>query len=243
MLSWRLSPFLDIRKIFRKDQITHNFYSCEKAFTRFLFHFSTTHPPPFIPTLLSNNMLGKHSSVSALSDTAVFLLRHKQRSSDVNLIISSMENISKDDSRANTMCWGSQHSSFKVPQSPLLFLPTQSKICCAEDIDTSPPPPPSYQATGELPLQGSVVTLSLMLSFGYLSQTQMPLWNITRPHPVMESASKQALLRLPEPTCLKKASRVHSTEKKRRLTGGEEIKKSCGPILVGCLQCPWKGKR
>lgn len=141
MLSWRLSPFLDIRKIFRKDQITHNFYSCEKAFTRFLFHFSTTHPPPFIPTLLSNNMLGKHSSVSALSDTAVFLLRHKQRSSDVNLIISSMENISKDDSRANTMCWGSQHSSFKVPQSPLLFLPTQSKICCAEDIDTSPPPP------------------------------------------------------------------------------------------------------
>lgn len=104
MLSWRLTLYLDTRKIFRKDQITYNFYSCERAFTRFLLHFSTTHQPPFLLTLLSNNMLGKHISVSALSDIAIFLVHHKQWSRDVNLIISSMKNVSKDDSRANTMC-------------------------------------------------------------------------------------------------------------------------------------------
>lgn len=133
MLSWRLSLYLDIRKIFRKDQITYNFYSFERAFTRFLFHFSTTHPPPFLLTLLSNNMLGKHISVSALSDIAIFLVHHKQWRRDVNLIISSMKNVSKDDSRANTMCWGSQHSLLKVPQLPLL-LPTESKTWFAVDI-------------------------------------------------------------------------------------------------------------
>lgn len=86
------------------------------------------------------------------------------------------------------------------------------------------------------------LTLALMLSFQYLSESQMPLWRITRPHLVKESVSKEALLHLSGPTYLKKASDVHSTEKKLRLTRGEEIKKSCSPIFAGSLHSPWKGK-
>lgn len=114
---------------------------------------------------------------------------------------------------------------------------------------------PSYQATGELPLQASVVTF---LSFPSLSpnivpnvELSVPIWkpNATMEHHKAtscegkcEQGSSFASIRA---NLLKKSitsSHVHSTENKWRLTRGEEIKKSCSPIFAGSLHSPWKGK-
>lgn len=80
-------------------------------------------------------------------------------------------------------------------------------------------------------------------SFQHLSQRQEPLSNITRPQPLKESVSKQALLHPSGATRLRKASHNHNIVKKWRLTREEETKKSCNPFFCKVLSVPLKRER